>query len=328
MDNNVLVDDDAECVNETSDFLAVRMAVFAPLGTLVAFVSIVNNALLAYIMVTLLNAARNNLLYLAVLNAFDLLFGEHTAHTGRCTLQGTYLFEIEVTLYPDCPGLGAASFAPPSSGVFSMESPLRRIWTYWTRTIATVFTPFILLVTMHGRLWMHNRSHLRNLLGQHHLHRTMAGKVCSVLCTDCVRTGSKASARMLVAVVVSFLCIHSVNVILSTWEISIWSDTLFSLADGMFYSLATDLSSLLNVRVPIARTHTRMRQCANNRTPANNARCATTTRTTDDQTAHAQFGVVEDGVFADNTQHARHTRTAHRQRWQHTVGPFGRHDLP
>jgi hypothetical protein len=65
---------------------------------------------------------------------------------------------------------------------------------------------------------------------------------------------------MLVAVVVSFLCIHSVNVILSTWEISIWSDTLYALADGMFYSLATDLSSLLNVCAAL-RVHSGRAQC-------------------------------------------------------------------
>jgi hypothetical protein len=109
----------------------------------------------------------------------------HCTRNARA-LQGTYLFEIEVTLYPHCPGLGAASFGPPSSGVFSVESPLRRIWTYWTRTIVTVFTPFILLVTIHGRLWMHNRSHLGNIIGQHHLHRTMTGKMRCEHCIDCL----------------------------------------------------------------------------------------------------------------------------------------------
>ena len=53
---------------------------------------------------------------------------------------------------------------------------------------------------------------------------------------------------MLVAIVISFLATHSVNLVLSCIEMNNeWFDKFYALGNGFYYVLLSDISSLLTV---------------------------------------------------------------------------------
>ena len=62
----------------------------------------------------------------------------------------------------------------------------------------------------------------------------------------CSRTGPQSATRMLIAVVISFLCIHALNVVTTIMELTM-RDHLTMMYNGYFYPIMTDVISLMAV---------------------------------------------------------------------------------
>ncbi|VDM37540.1 unnamed protein product [Toxocara canis] len=124
------------------------------------------------------------------------------------------------------------------------------IWRFWTRKIMTVFLPFFVLAYCNAAIVYNLQKSERNQMVKALILSVALGQG-----VESVRFKSrlKTATRMLIMVVTCYLCANIIDVFIAAWE---HIDGASLMQFGEFYTVATDVASLLSVlaaslRLPI-----------------------------------------------------------------------------
>uniref|UniRef100_A0A1I7VGD1 G_PROTEIN_RECEP_F1_2 domain-containing protein n=2 Tax=Loa loa TaxID=7209 RepID=A0A1I7VGD1_LOALO len=115
------------------------------------------------------------------------------------------------------------------------------IWRFWTRRIATVFLPFFVLLYCNAAIVINLRKNNR----ENTIRILILYCIFGISMASCkLRNRLKAATRSLIMVVTCYLCSNIIDVIIAAWE---YLDNASLLQLEEFYSIATDVSSLLTI---------------------------------------------------------------------------------
>uniref|UniRef100_A0A914RWF9 G-protein coupled receptors family 1 profile domain-containing protein n=1 Tax=Parascaris equorum TaxID=6256 RepID=A0A914RWF9_PAREQ len=162
-------------------------------------------------------------------------------------LRGTVFFEIQIYHVDECEGFA-------SMGVELTALARNRyfdgIWRFWTRKITTVFLPFFVLAYCNAAIVYNLQKSERNRMVRRLILNVTLGPNAEPLR---LKSRLKTATRMLIMVVTCYLCANIIDVFIAAWE-HIDGESLMQF--GEFYTLATDVASLLSVlaaslRLPI-----------------------------------------------------------------------------
>ncbi|KAK6109842.1 putative integral membrane protein [Brugia pahangi] len=152
--------------------------------------------------------------------------------------RGTIYFEIQIYHLEECEGFA-------SMGVKISE--LARnvyydgIWRFWTRRIATVFLPFFVLLYCNAAIVVNLRKNNR----ENTIKMLILYCIFGISVASCkLRNRVKTATRSLIMVVTCYLCSNIIDVFIAAWE---YLDDASLLQLEEFYSIATDVSSLLTI---------------------------------------------------------------------------------
>ncbi|CAD5227649.1 unnamed protein product [Bursaphelenchus xylophilus] len=157
--------------------------------------------------------------------------------------RGSIFFEIEI-YYRNCPGLAAMGVKLSD---LALEPGYNTIWRFWIRRLVTIFLPFFVMAWCNTMIVLSTHKNERG-----HFLRALVlfGADGKPETPNAPRSRVRAATRMLIAAVTLYLCANFLDVFIATWEY-IDSASLQRL-DG-FYTIATDVSSLLSVVAAAAR---------------------------------------------------------------------------
>uniref|UniRef100_A0A8R1TUE6 G-protein coupled receptors family 1 profile domain-containing protein n=1 Tax=Onchocerca volvulus TaxID=6282 RepID=A0A8R1TUE6_ONCVO len=228
MDNETILNDEQECEEHPPLSLDSKMVLVGVIGTIIAAIGFLENTLVFYTFVSSRALRNKNLLYLTCLSACDIFI----------CFSYIEIMSIQIYHLEECEGFA-------SMGVEISE--LARnvyydgIWRFWTRRIATVFLPFFVLLYCNAAIVVNLRkSNRENTVKMLVLYCIFGISVVSCK----LRNRVKAATRSLIMVVTCYLCSNIIDVIIAAWE---YLDNASLLQLEEFYSLATDVSSLLTI---------------------------------------------------------------------------------
>ncbi|VDK86192.1 unnamed protein product [Litomosoides sigmodontis] len=152
--------------------------------------------------------------------------------------RGTIYFEIQIYHLDECEGF--ASMGVKISEL-AHNAYYDGIWRFWTRRIVTVFLPFFILLYCNAAIVVNlRRSNRENAVKTLVLHSVFGISVASCK----FRSRVKAATRSLIMVVTCYLFSNIIDVFIAAWE---YLDDASLLQLEEFYSIATDVSSLLTI---------------------------------------------------------------------------------
>uniref|UniRef100_A0A1I8ETP9 G-protein coupled receptors family 1 profile domain-containing protein n=1 Tax=Wuchereria bancrofti TaxID=6293 RepID=A0A1I8ETP9_WUCBA len=115
------------------------------------------------------------------------------------------------------------------------------IWRFWTRRIATVFLPFFVLLYCNAAIVVNLRKNNR----ENTIKMLVLYCIFGISVASCkLRNRVKTATRSLIMVVTCYLCSNIIDVFIAAWE---YLDDASLLQLEEFYSIATDVSSLLTI---------------------------------------------------------------------------------
>ncbi|KAL3981647.1 putative integral membrane protein [Acanthocheilonema viteae] len=267
MDNLTLSNDEPECEERPPLFLGFKMVLVGVIGTIIALIGFLENALAFYTFISSKALRNKSLLYLTCLSACDificfsyieimsvqiyaetiLIFQFFCRHRGKIVFmaflfgilfRGSIYFEIQIYYLKECEGFA-------SMGVKISE--LARnvyydgIWRFWTRRIATVFLPFFILLYCNAAIVVN----LRKCNRENTIKMLVLYCIFGISVASCeLRNRVKAATRSLIMVVTCYLFSNIIDVFIAAWE---YLDGASLLQLEEFYSIATDVSSLLTI---------------------------------------------------------------------------------
>uniref|UniRef100_A0A0R3RWH7 G_PROTEIN_RECEP_F1_2 domain-containing protein n=1 Tax=Elaeophora elaphi TaxID=1147741 RepID=A0A0R3RWH7_9BILA len=252
-----------------------KMVLVGVIGTIIAIIGFLENTLVFYTFVSSRALRNKNLLYLTCLSACDIficfsyveimsvqIYAEYfhyfplfrlwhnylrvafaISHIAICTISFLIMAAAIERYLQNGTSRKCEGFASMGVKISELAHNVYYdgIWRFWTRRIATVFLPFFVLLYCNAAIVVNLRRNNREST----IKMLVLYCIFGISVASCkLRNRVKAATRALIMVVTCYLFSNIIDVFIAAWEY-LDAASLSQLEE--FYSIATDVSSLLTI---------------------------------------------------------------------------------